>query len=145
MRYRKVAVGGTFDWLHAGHKSLLDKAFRLGDKVLIGLTSDYYAKEKTASYSARKKNLERYLKGKNYEIVKLDDPYGPAISDAEIDAIVVSEETRPRALEINDIRRKGGLVPLGIVTMPMLMAANGKRISSSRIRKGEISSEGRVP
>jgi pantetheine-phosphate adenylyltransferase len=144
MRYKKVAVGGTFDHFHAGHKALLDKAFELGDNVLIGLTSDAYSKGESESYSARKRNLETYLKGKNYEIVKLEDAYGPAIADSEIDAIVVSSETKPRALEINDIRHKRGLSPLEIIVIPMVMAANGRRISSTRIRKGEIDNEGRV-
>lgn len=144
MKYKKVAVGGTFDELHIGHKALLEKAFEIGDKVIIGLTSDKYVKKKSMSYEARKKTLEAYLKRRNYEIVKLEDAYGPAIVDSEIDAIVVSEETKVGALEINDIREKRGLEPLEIIVIPIVMAANGKPISSTRIRRGEIDSEGRV-
>ena len=38
----KVAVGGTFQYLHDGHAKLIKKAFKIaGDgKVHIGLTSD---------------------------------------------------------------------------------------------------------
>jgi pantetheine-phosphate adenylyltransferase len=144
MRFRKVAVGGTFDGLHLGHKVLLNKAFELGDRVIIGLTGDAYAKGKSMSYEKRKRNLEMFLRGKNYEIVELSDAYGPAIIDAELDAIVVSEETKAKALEINDIRGKRGLKPLEIVVVPMVMAADGKPISSTRIRRGEINSEGRL-
>lgn len=144
MRYKKVAVGGTFDRLHIGHKALLDKAFELGDMVLIGLTSDSYARETSENYSKRKKSLEAYLKGRNYEIIKLRDVYGPAGTDADIDAIVVSVETRPMALEINDIRHKRGLHSLEIITLSMILAANGRPISSTRIRGGEIDVEGRV-
>src|SRR2546428_13289582 len=39
-RYRAVAVGGTFDILHAGHERLLAKAFELGEVVFVGLSRD---------------------------------------------------------------------------------------------------------
>ncbi|MCK5414405.1 MAG: adenylyltransferase/cytidyltransferase family protein, partial [Thermoplasmata archaeon] len=42
----RVAVGGTFEIIHIGHRALLAKAFAVavGDEVLIGLTSDHLAK-----------------------------------------------------------------------------------------------------
>ncbi len=143
MRFKKVAVGGTFDRLHLGHKALLDRAFELGGEVIVGVTSNAYDKN-SESYSARKRNLEMYLKGKNYKIVKLEDAYGPAIADREMDAIVVSSETKPRALEINGIRQESGLELLELIVIPLIMAANGRRISSTRIRNGEINRDGRV-
>ena len=61
-KYRTFAVGGTFDKLHKGHEKLIDKAFELGELVLIGLTTDKMLKSHTklfsiTRYSTRKKEL----------------------------------------------------------------------------------------
>ena len=42
MKYKKVATGGTFDHIHAGHRRLLEKSFEVGEEVVIGLTSDEF-------------------------------------------------------------------------------------------------------
>ena len=41
-KYGKVAVGGTFDKFHEGHRLLIEKAFQIGENVLIGVTSDEF-------------------------------------------------------------------------------------------------------
>ncbi len=143
--FNKIAVGGTFDRLHGGHRALLSKAFEVGRSVVIGLTSDEMLEKEADGLAVRKRLLEDYLKGKGrYKLTVLGDPYGPAIEDPEMDAIVVSEETRPRVMEINGIRRSRGLAPLEIITIPMVLAADGRPISSSRIRRGDIDGEGRI-
>ena len=108
--FRKVAVGGTFDELHRGHKTLLFKAFEIGERVLIGLTSDELVSDMkkphiTASYGERLKGLEEFLSERELwgktEVVALKDPYGSSVKDPEIEALVVSKETEPVAVRIS--------------------------------------------
>ena len=152
-QFRKVAVGGTFDELHRGHKVLLMKAFEIGARVLIGLCSDEFAKKlgkphKTASYAERLKELETFLTNlgvfEKAEIIPLNDPFGPTVTDKCIEALVVSDETKPMADKINEQRRKVGLAPLEIVSVNMVPSENCGPISTTRIRKGEMDREGRL-
>ncbi|MEM2739459.1 MAG: phosphopantetheine adenylyltransferase [Candidatus Bathyarchaeia archaeon] len=150
--FRLVCVGGTFETIHAGHRRLLDEAFKSSDYILIGLTSDELALElgkpyKVSPYIEREERLRAYLDSRykgRYSIVKLNDVYGVAIDVAELEAIFVTEETRVRAEEINRIRASRGLNPLEIVVVPFVLAEDGRPISSTRIKGGEIDSEGRL-
>jgi pantetheine-phosphate adenylyltransferase len=152
-KYNKVAAGGTFDEFHRGHKILLNKAFEIGEKVIIGLSSDEFVSKmgkvhKTASYAERLKDLGVFLKksglAEKAEIVPLNDPYGLTISGKDLDALVVSKETESIANKINKIRAQAGLAPLKIVTVHMVLAENSSPISTTRIRKGEIDRNGHL-
>ena len=55
---------------------------------------------------------------------------------------MVSEETRRSATELNRLRREKGLMPLRIHVVPLVRSRDGKYISASRIRRGEIDAEG---
>ena len=153
MRYRLVAVGGTFDMLHKGHRALLEKAFEVGERVVIGVTSDAFAKElhkphRVDSYEDRVRALGDFLRERGYlhraSIVELSDPYGPAVEDGDIEALVVSERTGDRGVEINRIRAAKGLRPLDLIKVDLVKAEDSKPISTTRIRRGEIDREGRV-
>ncbi len=152
-QFKKVAVGGTFDELHKGHKALLSKAFEIGDRVVIGLTSDGLVSEMqkphlTASYEERLKGLEVYLSERGLwnrtEVVTLLDSHGSSVRDPKIEALVVSEETKPTADKINERRRKVGLPLLTIATVSMVPSQNCSPISTTRIRRGEMDREGRL-
>ena len=144
-RYRKVAVGGTFDKFHQGHRMLLEKAFQVAQQVLIGVTSDEFGGQKgeIEPCNVRMANLNALLEGhSDYVIARLEEHYGPTIEDESIEAIVVSPETEPTAQKINQIRKEKGMKPLDIVKIGMVLAEDGKPISSTRIRKGEINPDG---
>ncbi len=147
-RFKLVGVGGTFDILHIGHETLLKKAFDIGERVVIGLTSDETTYKKVKPYKERKKVIKDFLKENTFlercKIIELKDPLGPAADDRRMDAIVVSEETKFRMDEINNIRRRKGLAPLKVVIIPLVLADDSKPISSSRIKKGNIDRNGKL-
>jgi len=145
----KVCLGGTFNVIHAGHSSLIRRAFELGDLVYIGLTSDRMAlemREEAKSYQERRRSLARYAGRfrKKFVIVKLEDPYGPSTEVEDMDAIVVSEGTAFRAEEINEMRERKGMKRLQIEIVPMVRSVNGVPISSSRVLAGDCDLNGRM-
>jgi len=152
-RLHLVSVGGTFDVFHKGHSLLLEEAFKVGDRVIIGLSTDAFAVSLHKShsidcYEKREKDLIRFLAERGLEeraeIFPLDDPYGPTIESDEMEGIVVSEETEPGATKINERRVALGKRPLLIVVFKMIMAQDGIPISSTRIRRQEVDRFGRL-
>lgn len=152
-RYGVVAVGGTFDILHPGHRKLLSRAFSLGDRVLIGVTSNIMASSLGKNhpirpFALRVGDVKDFLKERNWltraRIVRINDPYGPAVKRKSLHAIVVTPPTKSNAEKINRIRRRNGLRILHIYVVGLVNAQDGKPISATRIRQGEIDSRGRL-
>jgi pantetheine-phosphate adenylyltransferase len=99
------------------------------------------------NYDSRVRNLLYILNkyGSNrFSIVMLEDEFGPAAYDPSIEAIVVSKETEHKCKRLNDIRIAKGLRPLDVVSIDLVLAEDGKRISSTRIRAGEIDAQGNL-
>ena len=130
----------------------MEEAFKVADRVLIGLTTDEFAKKLHDHYfdpfEKRYSALKRFLEERGYsdraEIIPINNPYGPTVENGAIEGIIVSEETEPRADEINRLRVERGLRPLLVFCIKMVLAEDGKPISSTRIRRGEIDRYGRV-
>ena len=137
-----VATGGTFDEIHVGHIALLAKAFEVGKKVIIGVSSDKFAADRgknlNHSFEARVANLKNMIKKEfgdvRYEIATTDD----------VKALVTSAETQSKGNLLNEMRTKIGVKPAKIITVELVKAEDGSRISSTRIRTGEIDRQGRL-
>ena len=151
-KFKLVALGGTFDIIHRGHLELLRNGFSISSKVIIGLTSDELARKKgkkpTNDYSKRYKTLDDTIKenfpNSNYTISKLDNDFGPAVLEKEVEALIVSEETSSKGDELNRLRAERNAPPVKVIVVPMALAKDGTRISTTRIKKSEIDADGNI-
>jgi pantetheine-phosphate adenylyltransferase len=154
-KFPVVATGGTFDEIHTGHVMLLAKAFEVGNKVIIGISSDEFAtkrgKKINHNFEQRAETLRKVItkefgdKNTNYEIAKLEEDFGPMVTtDPNVAALVASSETAEKGKILNERRTEKGLEPVQIIAVDMVKAEDGLPISSTRIRAGEIDSSGKI-
>ena len=140
-KYNIVVLGGTFDLIHNGHRKLLTLAAAVcQSKLIVGITGDKMLVNKSKAYlisdiHIRSKGVKDVLNclfpSLNVEIVPIDDPFGPTITDPNIDAIVVSSETIIGAFKINKIRNERNMRSLSVLVSNRDDAAS---LSSSFLR-----------
>jgi inosine/xanthosine triphosphatase len=145
----KVGVGGTFNVLHRGHRTLLDKAFEVGDEVAIGVMSDAYVaahKRCAVPLDSRLSALRSYLSSKHkpFTLNIIQDAEGNLLRDPSVTGLVVSPERFTEAEQLSRRRRENGLSELRIYRIGYVLADDCTPISSSRVLEGEIDAEGRM-
>ena len=152
--YRYVAVGGTFDRLHAGHKLLLcTAALSVSHRLRIGISSATLHKRKQGStqiqtLKARTRAVQRYIHHIRPELeqecITLQDIAGGVDQIPEVQAIVISPETRPTADHLNTNRKRQHLPPLSVIEIKYVpmhgnQASGNNRVSSTKLRLMEDS------
>ena len=150
-KFSLIAMGGTFDIIHRGHLTLLSTAFEISEKVIIGLTSDEFVQKSENpihKYDERLKNLTSIIFKKfpnsYFEISQLNNDFGPAVLQKEVQALVVSDETKNQGDILNKLRDERNLSSVEVIVVPMSLAKDGERISTTRIKNSEIDSEGNL-
>lgn len=132
--YNRVAVGGTFDGMHYGHRKLLTLAVSsvlpVNGKLMVGVTVDDMLKSKQfAEYIPSMKErmngvrdfLHRLAPGMKNRIIisPISDAYGPpgtAEEGADYDALVLSHETLANGVKLNRHREEAlGFEPLTLL------------------------------
>lgn len=147
-RYPVVVVGGTFDRLHAGHRLLLTAAaWAAGKKLWIGVTSSSLLEGKAygeliAPVETRAEEAVQFARRVRPDlaevvIAELEDAAGPSGTEKDVDAMVVSKETRGSAERIKAARVSAGLRPMVIVSVDILSGGAAK-LSSTALREAEF-------
>ena len=106
-----VALGGTFDHLHNGHKLLLTQSLLCtNDRILIGVSGDELLKKKAYAeylepFSVREARVRAFCK-RVYPKVRVDtfellDPVGKAGTDPQIQALILTREVERGGLMVN--------------------------------------------
>jgi len=104
---KKVITYGTFDILHGGHINLLRRAKKLGDYLIVGISTDKFneMKEKTAYYSfeQRKAILEavKYVD----EVIPEDswEQKADDIKNYDVDILVMGDNWKGVFDELNEM------------------------------------------
>ncbi|XP_068274766.1 bifunctional coenzyme A synthase [Nyctibius grandis] len=148
--FSDVVVGGTFDRLHGAHRLLLSACCLLARRrLLAGVADGDLLRHKVLTeliepYELRAAKLREFLEdvkpSLQYDIVPLVDPYGPSVTDPDLQCLVVSEETRRGGEAVNKKRLENGLPELALYEILLMKDPDHRqneeeKISSSSLRQ----------
>ncbi|KAJ2851148.1 hypothetical protein J3B02_003594 [Coemansia erecta] len=143
--YPHVAVGGTFDHLHVGHKILLTAtALAATNRVVCGISSDALLEKKRFKeflepYRKRELNVLLFLRKIRKDIIvelaPISDPYGPTATDSTIEALVVSRETLPGSDALNVRRAENGICPMQLLSVDLITLSESADLADSTLSK----------
>lgn len=147
-KYDTVAVGGTFDHIHDGHKILLTIAvFLTIRKLIVGITDDELLKNKKykeylQSFEQRVSITEKFLKKvcstQLFEIYKIVDVCGPTGYLKSIDCLVLSKESASGGDYVNKFRKSRQYPELEVFEIGLIGGEN--KLSSTDLRRAEMES-----
>ena len=117
--------------------------------MAIGLTTDKMLQNKTnkhllQSFEERQGRIEKFIETEcdvdRCSIFSIDTREGGADSMDELDALIISDEIGvvQNAFDINQMRIDNGLTRFHIIIIPRVRTTDGRPLSSSRKRNGEI-------
>jgi pantetheine-phosphate adenylyltransferase len=149
--HERVAVGGTFDRLHAGHRLLLAVAALACTRTCyVGVTGDKLLSNKANAHLlhtyehrayAAKDFLQSVRPSLTVELSALLEPAAPpkAATMPEITALVISRETVAGGAKLQQARRERGITePLDLILVDLVGAssqeADAIKLSSSALR-----------
>lgn len=146
--YDLVAVGGTFDRLHAGHRLLLTVAsWTTKDCLWVGITGSKLLQHKKhvnliSSFEKRAQDVRSFVQQAKPDIPEvriqeLVDAAGASGTDPAVQALVISKETMKGGIAVNEQRQNLGLKKLDLVVVDILFQSNSK-LSSTALREADF-------
>lgn len=145
-----VAVGGTFDRLHVGHKLLLTVCvLHTLKRLRVGVADDFLLGNKRHAdllqkLDVRCTNVEKFLRqlrgDLELEIEPINEFSGGTNRIPGVEALVASPETLPSIPRINQARAENSLPPL--VPIPISFVGGNNIVSSTKLRALELENSG---
>ncbi len=150
-RYHVAGLGGTFDHFHKGHERFILFAASLAQHLEIGITKPKLIWQKPLAelcqeYEVRARAVAEFceIHKISFEIVPLNDVYGPTLEGSSLEALCVTKETLPGGELVNRARKERGLPELPIHVCDYYLDELGHPLHSLGIRAGFVNRKGRV-